>query len=168
MKQDFLEAGLVRNTHALRGEVKFECWLDGDQPLSGVKNLYPAPREENPLELNTVRRQGDLLLVSFCGIDSVEKAQIYKGKTLYVSRSQIDPRGEKVFFADLIGLPLVESESGREYGKISEISSRGAGELLSVRLPSGREAYFPYVKEWVDRIDLEKGVFVHAPEGIFD
>lgn len=98
MKQDFLEAGLVRNTHALRGEVKFECWLDGDQPLSGVKNLYPAPREENPLELNTVRRQGDLLLVSFCGIDSVEKAQIYKGKTLYVSRSQIDPRGEKVFF----------------------------------------------------------------------
>jgi len=168
VKQLFLEAGKVRNTHALRGEVKFECYLSGEKPLKGICRLYLTPKGEKPLELRSVRVQGDVFLVSFDGIDTVEQATLLKGKTLYASREELDPDGKLVFFADLIGLPLIEEGSGTVYGTIREVGSRGAGELFTVALPDGREMYFPVVKEWIVSMDAEKGVFVHAPEGIFE
>ncbi|MBR3836891.1 MAG: 16S rRNA processing protein RimM [Clostridia bacterium] len=168
MKQNFLEAGRVRNTHALRGEVKFECWLDGEKPLSGISHLYLNKTAENPLKVLSARRQGDVFLVLFEGVDTVEKAGLLKGKTLFVSREEADPKGDKVYFADLLGLPLVEEETGETYGVIREVTSRGASELFLVLLPDGREVYFPAVKEFIVKMDAELGVFVHAPKGIFD
>ncbi len=168
MRNLFLEAGKVRNTHALRGEVKFECYLDGEKPLKGIRHLYLTPKGEKPFEIRSVRVQGDVLLVHFDGVDSVEEATLLKGKTMFASREELDPEGKLVFFADLIGLPLIEEGTGNVYGTIRQVGSRGAGELFTVLLPDGREMYFPVVKEWIVSMDAEKGVFVHAPEGIFD
>ena len=168
VKQIFLESGKIRNTHALKGEVKFECWLDGEKPLAKVCFLYPSPKAEKGLKVLSCRRQGDVFLVAFDGIDTVEKASLLKGKTLFVSREEVDPDGKKVFFADLMDLPLVEAESGKVYGKITEVSSRGAGELFTVLLPDGKEMYFPVVKDWIVKMDPDEGALVHAPEGIFD
>lgn len=168
MKQTFLEAGKVRNTHALKGEVKFECWLDGEKPLKGISYLYLSTKEEKKFKVLQARPQGDVFLVLFEGIDTVEKASLLKGKTLYVSREEIDPRGDKIFFADLVGLDLIEEGEGTVYGKILETTNRGGGEMFTVRLADGREAYFPVIKEWIVSMDTEKGVFVHAPLGIFD
>ncbi len=168
MKQLFLEAGKVRNTHALRGEVKFECYLDGVKMLKSIRRLYLSPKGEKELEIRSVRVQGDVFLVLFDGIDTVEAASVLKGKTLYASREELDPDGKLVFFADLIGLPLTEEGTDTVYGTICEVGSRGAGELFTVRMADGREMYFPVVKEWIVSMDAEKGVFVHAPEGIFD
>lgn len=168
MKQMFLEAGKVRNTHALKGEVKFEFWLEGAKPLSQLGRLFLSRDGEGELKIQSVRRQGDVFLVLFSGYDTVEKASLLKGKTLFVSRREADPEGEKVFFADLIGLPLVEEKDGTVYGTVREVTSRGGGELLSVLLPDGREVYFPVVRDFIARMDPEQGVFVHAPRGIFD
>ena len=168
MKKLFLEAGKVRNTHALKGEVKMECYLDGEKPLQKISRLYLSPKGEKELKVISVRRQADVFLVLFEGFDTVEKASLLKGKTLYAAREELDPDGKKVYFADLLGLPLVEEKTGKEYGTIKEVGSRGAGELFTVLLPDGREMYFPVVKEFIVSMDPEQGVFVHAPEGIFD
>lgn len=168
MKQLFLEAGKIRNTHALRGEVKLECWLDGENPLRGLCYFYFSAKGEGKIKIESVRRQGELFLVLFEGYDSVEKASLLKGRVVYASREEIDPEGKKIYFSDLIGLPLIEEKSGKVYGTIREVSSRGGGELFTVCLPDGREMYFPVVKEWIVKMDAEEGVFVHAPEGIFD
>ena len=163
-----MEAGKVRNTHALLGEVKFECWLDGMTDLKRLGHLYPAPSEERGLALAGVRVQGDVFLVRFEGIDTVEKAALLKGKTLYASRKELDPDATRIYYADLLRLPLIEEGTGTVYGTITEVSTHGAGELFTVKLPDGREGYFPAVREWIVRMDPETGVFVHAPEGIFD
>ncbi len=163
-----MEAGKVRNTHALKGEVKFECWLEGDQPLKGLTHLYPAPREEKGLVIKACRKQGDVFLVAFEGIDTVEEATLLKGRSLYASRKEADPDGTKIYFADLLDLPLIEDSTGTVYGTIREITSRGAGELFTVRMADGKEVYFPVVKEWILRMDPSEGVFVKAPEGLFD
>lgn len=168
MKQEFLEAGKVRNTHALRGEVKVEVWLEGEKPLSGISHLYLKKKEENPLKVLSCRRQGDVFLVLFEGIDSVEKATLLKGKTLYASRKEVDPRGDKVFYADLIGLPLKEDGEETVYGTIQEVTCRGASELFLVKRADGSEVYFPAVDEFLVKMDAEEGVFVRAPRGIFD
>ena len=167
MKQAFLEAGKIRNTHALRGAVKMECWLDGEKPLAQVKTLFLSKKGEKPLKVLSARPQGDCFLVTFEGIDSVEAATLLKEKTVYAAREELDPLGEKVFYADLIGLPFME-EDGTSYGEITEVTSRGGGELFLVKLPDGRECYFPAVDAFLVSMDPEAGVKVRAPKGIFD
>ena len=167
MKQAFLEAGKVRNTHALKGEVKFEVYLDDGKVLRPGLALFPAPKAEKPLTLATVRRQGDLYLLGFEGFGDVDAASVLKGRTLYIRREDADPTGKKIFFADLFGLPLVEDRDGRVYGTVKDVTERGAGELLVVSLPDGREGYFPMVKAFIVALDPEKEVRVRAPEGLF-
>lgn len=168
MKREFLEAGKVRNTHALAGEVKAEYWLDGSKPFEGLCHLYLSDKGEKELEIESVRRQGQIALVKFRGVDTVEAASLLKGKVVYAARGEADPRGDKVYFADLVGLPVTEEGDGTVYGTVRAVESRGASELFLVALPDGREAYFPAVKEFVVRCDANEGVFVRAPKGIFD
>lgn len=167
MKQAFLEAGRVRNTHALRGEVKFECYLDDARALRPGTVLFATAKGEKPLTITAVRRQGELFLLSFEGFDSVERAAALKGRTLFADRATADPKGEKIFYADLFGLPLVEDRDGRVYGTVKDVSDRGAGDLLVIALPDGREEYFPMVKDFIVSLDPEKEVRVCAPEGLF-
>ena len=143
MKQAFLEAGRVRNTHALKGEVKFEVWLDDGSALRPGLALFPAPRAEKPLRVAASRKQGDLFLLSFEGIGDVDAASALKGRTLYIRREDADPAGDKIFFADLFGLPLVEDRDGTVYGKVRDVTDRGSGKLRIISLPDGREGYFP-------------------------
>ena len=167
MRQAFLEAGKVRNTHALKGEVKFEVYLDDGRALVPGLVLYPAPKEEKPLTVRAARRQGDLFLLSFEGFDDVDKASLLKGRTLYISRRDADPAGDKIFFADLFGLPLVEAEDGTVYGTVKDVTDRGSGHLLVISLPDGREGFFPMVKDFIVEMDPEKEVRVRAPKGLF-
>jgi len=168
VKQKFIEAGKIRNTHALRGEVKAECWLDEEKGFSALPFLYLSSQPGEKMKLQSVRRQGEVFLLSFEGVDTVEKAALLKGKTVYAAREDLDPEGKKIYFADLIGLPLSDAKSGKAFGKICEVTSRGAGELLVIRMENGEERYFPMVSAWIRRMDPEEGVFVEAPEGLFD
>lgn len=167
MRQAFLEAGKVRNTHALKGEVKFEVWLDDGEPLRPGLSLFPAPRAEKPLKITSSRRQGELFLLGFEGIDDVSRAALLKGRTLYIRREDADPTGEKIFFSDLFDLPLVEDGDGTIYGTVKDVVDRGGGYLLLIALPDGREAYFPMVKDFVVRLDPDREVRVRAPKGLF-
>ena len=167
MRQAYLEAGRVRNTHALKGEVKFEVYLDDGAVLRPGLSLYPAPKPEKALTVRAARRQGDLLLLAFEGYDDVDAASVLKGRTLYIRREDADPSGKKIFFADLFGLPLVEDRDGTVYGTVKDVTERGAGELLVISLPDGREGYFPMVKAFVVSLDPEKEVRVRAPGGLF-
>ncbi|MBP5289260.1 MAG: 16S rRNA processing protein RimM [Clostridia bacterium] len=167
MKQAFLEAGRVRNTHALKGEVKFEVWLDDGDALRPGLVLFPAPREEKPLRVVSSRKQGDLFLLSFEGVGDVDAASALKGRTLYIRRADADPKGDRIFFADLFDLPLVEDRDGTVYGTVRDVTDRGSGHLLVIALPDGREGYFPMVKDFIVKLDPEKEVRVRAPEGLF-
>ena len=167
MRQAFLEAGKVRNTHALKGEVKFEVYLDDGAVLRPGLALYLTPGTEKALTLTAVRRQGDLYRLAFAGYTDVDAAAALKGRTLYIRREDADPVGEKIFFADLFRLPLVEDRDGTVYGTVKDVTDRGAGHLLIISLPDGREGYFPMVKDFIVKLDPDKEVRVRAPEGLF-
>ncbi len=168
MKKTILEAGKIRNVHGLHGEVKAENWLESDEVFANLKRFFLKETGERELKVRSRRRQGDLFLLAFEGLEDVDAVMNLKGKTLYAARDQIDPEGRKIFYADLFGLDLIEKETGERYGKILDVVNRGASDLYVIRKADGTEAYFPAIKEWILEFDLEKGVFVKAPEGLFD
>ena len=75
------------------------------------------------------------------------------------------PEGE-FFIADLIGLPVINADTGKVYGTLTDVIQHGQ-DLYEIETASGTRL-MPAVPEFVREIDLEKGVFVTPIEGIFD
>ena len=90
-----------------------------------------------------------------------------KNKIIYASRDDIELEEGDFFIADLVGLPVIDADSGKEYGKLTDVINTGASDIYVIKTPTG-EAMMPAVDEFVEEIDLDKGIFVKPIEGMFE
>ena len=69
---------------------------------------------------------------------------------------------------DLIGLRAEDAE-GRHLGEVTSVLSAGAHDLYEVRDPDGKTHYIPAVPEFIQRIDLERGLIsIALIEGLWE
>ena len=69
---------------------------------------------------------------------------------------------DEYYWDDLVGL-RAESPAGTQIGELVEIFRAGGNEVYRVVGPSG-ERLVPALRSVVERIDLERGVIVIAPD----
>ncbi len=168
MKEQYLECGKIINTHGVRGAVKIDPWCDSPSDLAELERLYFKNGDVlvcRKLLHASVFKQ--YVLATLEGIDSIEKAALLKNQVVYADRADFHLEEGKHFLADLIGLSVIDAESGRVYGTLREIINRGASDIYVVDTPGG-ECMMPAVKEFVKRVDVDEGIFVTPIEGIFD
>lgn len=169
MKDQYLECGKIINTHGVNGMVKLECYCDTPKVLAKLPCLFF--KKGNGYTGRRVLRASifrSFVLMHLEGVDSLEDAILLKGQTVFALRDDIPlPQGH-YFVADLIGLPLIDADTGRVYGHITEINPSPASDLYTVKTPSGKEVLFPAVKAFVTRTDPTCGVFVRPIPGMFD
>ena len=170
MKQPYLECGKIINTHGVKGTVKLESYCDTPRVLANLSRVFFKTANGNYTErkVRSASVAKGFVLASIEGIDSLEDAVLYKEKTVYALRADIPLREGAYFVADLIGLPVIDAESGRCYGEILSVDAMPSGDMYTVKVPSGKEVLFPAVKEFLSRIDTEKGVYIKPIEGFFD
>ncbi len=165
-KKQYLECALIINTHGVRGDVKLESLCDTPQVLAGLKRVYFLEngeyRETRVLHASVFK---SFVLATLEGIDDMDKAMAVKGKTLYAARGDFKLKKGDFFIVDLIGLEVIDHESGKVYGKVSDVINRGASDIYVVKTESG-ERMMPAVKEFVKNIDVERGIFVKTIPGL--
>ena len=101
------------------------------------------------------------------GITDIDSAAAMKETVVYADREDIPLEEGDFFISDLIGLPVIDVDSGIEYGKISEVFNTGASDIYTVKTEDG-ERMIPAVPEFIIEIDVERGVFVRPIEGMFN
>ena len=94
MKLQFIEAGEIVTTHGVRGEVKVLCWLDDPEMLCEFERCRIGGKE---YKMEQVRVQKTCNLVKLHGVDTMEAAQLMRGKIIELYREDID---DEVIFAD--------------------------------------------------------------------
>lgn len=156
MKNRFLEAGQIVNTHGVRGEVKIVPWADSPAFLAGFETLYLDGGK--PLRVETARVHKSAVLVKFSGVDTVEAAMALKGKTVSIAREDAKLEPGAFFLADLAGL-AVRDEAGNGIGTLTEVLTPPAHNVYVVQGPGG-EHMIPAVPEFVKKVDLDKGEIV--------
>ena len=73
------------------------------------------------------------------------------------------------FVQDLIGLEVVDADSGESYGKITDVSQTGANDVYHITDEKGNVKLIPAIPEVVAETDIEGGVMKITPlEGLFD
>ncbi len=170
MKQ-FIEIGKIINTHGVRGAVKVEPWCDTPSVLAKMKRVYFAPMMSGDSfsELTVLGGsvQKDKVLLTLNGIDTVEAAITLKNTVIYANREDIPIKKGAFLIADLIGLDVIDANSGRLYGKLVDVIQGGSGDIYDIKTENG-SALMPAVKEFVKEIKLDEGIFVTPIKGIFD
>lgn len=114
MKLQFIEAGEIVSTHGVRGEVKVLPWLDCPEMLCEFDRCRIEGKD---YRIEQCRVQKTCNLVKFNGIDTMEAAQLMRGKTVELYRDDIDD--EVIFAAELIGVEVFCE--GEQIGKIVDV-----------------------------------------------
>lgn len=169
MKKEYLECGIVRSPHGVRGILNVESWCDSPRVLAKQKRVYILGRDGSYKEINVISASpaADKVLMGLEGVDSREAAQGYKNTVLYLRREDIPVPKGAMLIADMIGLPVVDFDTGRVYGEISDVRDGVRYKLYTVKTDSG-EVILPGVDEFIKEITEERGLLVRPIPGFFD
>lgn len=168
MKSPYLECGKIVNTHGVKGEMKIEPWCDSPTVFAKLPKVYLKRDGEfvcHKLVRASVFKQ--LVVAGLEGVDDIDQAMLLKGETLYAAREDFRLKKGAYFIADLVGLPVIDDESGITYGTLREVINRGASDIYVIDTENG-ERMMPAVKEFVKRVDAENGIYIRPIEGMFD
>ena len=146
MKLQFVEAGEIVTTHGVRGEVKVLCWLDDPEMLCEFDRCRIGGKEYT---MEQVRVQKTCNLVKLQGIDTMEAAQLMRGKVIELYREDIDD--EVIFAAELAGVEVYAE--GVCIGKIADVLDYPGNAVYVVK---GQHEYMiPAVSQFVLSTDME-------------
>lgn len=167
-KNRFLECGKIVNTHGVQGMVRLESWCDSPRVLASLKRLF-FKRGEVYDEVAVLKAscQKEFVLMALEGVADMDAAAELKETVVFADRQDLKLKPGSFFIADLIGLPVLDADSGAVLGKLTDVVNRGASDLYEVETPVGTRLV-PAVKEFIIRVDPEKGVFIRPIEGLLD
>lgn len=152
MKERYIEVGQIVNTHGIRGEVRIVPWCDSAEFLSGFDTFYI---EGKPVKVLCSRVHKTNLLALLEGCGDVNQAMRLKNKVVSIDREDANlPEGSH-FIADLIGLRVVDADTGQELGRLDEVMSLPANDVYVVR--GAQEYLIPAVSEFIARMDVDAG-----------
>ena len=156
--QKYLEIGKIVTTHGIKGEVKVLPWLDSPEDLCDFDRCSIDGRE---YEIESCRVQKTCNLVKLAGIDTMDAAQLMRGKTIELYREDIDD--EVIFAAELVGMKVYAED--QEIGRIREVLDYPGNAVYVVK--GEYEYMIPAVKAFILDTDMENNVMqVRLIEGM--
>ena len=146
MKLQFIEAGEIVTTHGIKGEVKVLPWLDSPEDLCDFERCRIDGKE---YEIQQCRVQKTCNLVKLSGVDTMEAAQMMRGKVIELYREDIS---DEVIFADeLKGVEVYTN--GEKIGVIKEVLDYPGNSVYVVK--GEYEYMIPAVKQFILSTDME-------------
>ncbi|WP_017727285.1 ribosome maturation factor RimM [Halalkalibacterium ligniniphilum] len=169
----WFKVGKIVNTHGVRGEVRVISTTDFPEERYAVGTtlyLESPNQEKRPLVVSGHRQHKSFDLLRFEGLDSINEVEGFKGCLLMVPEEELQDLEEgEFYYYEIIGC-TVQTDDGRELGKVKEILAPGANDVWVVqRKEGGKDILIPYIDEVVVDINVEnKIITIHAIEGLLE
>ena len=168
--EERLQVGVIASTHGVHGEVKIFPTTDDVRRFKKLKEVILDTGKENRiLEIESVKFFKQFAILKFRGIDTIDEAEKYRRKSLYVTRENaVRLQKDEYFIADLIGVKVLD-EQEQELGTLEDVIETGANDVYQIRLKDGRQLLLPAIKECVLDVDVEAGrMKIHILDGLLE
>lgn len=167
MKKQFLETGKIVGTHGIKGMVRIQPWSDSGEFLTTFDRFYLDSKGNTSIEVKGAQPHGNVVLAKLSGVDTVEQAEQYRGKVIYISRDDVELPEGRYFVDDLIGCTVFDTKDVL-LGTLSDVSQTGANDVWHITR-DGKEYLVPAVAEVIVSVDTDAEIIVLNPmKGIFD
>jgi len=153
MKNEYIEAGKVVNTHGVNGEVKLQPWADSPGFLTGFEHFYI---DGVPVKVLSARVHKGSIIATLEGVDDIDAAIKMKNKVIKVKKDDVQLEEGRHFVADLIGLRAVDAETGETLGIVDDVLALPSNNVYVVK--GEREILVPAVPEFIIETNLENGI----------
>jgi 16S rRNA processing protein RimM len=169
MRKEYFECGRIIAAHGVKGTMKIESWCDSPKILAAQKRIFLAAGDGSYKEARVVSASvsQDIVLMTIEGYDNREIVQGMKNTVLYLKREDIPLAPGAILLADMIGLPVIDANTGITLGTVKDVTDSVASRLIVVETERG-DVLLPDIKEFVKETDVDKGVFVTPIPGFFD
>ncbi len=166
--RNYLPACKIVSTHGVRGEMKALPLCDGAAFLAKFKRLFTSADGAGETRVLGVRAQGNVILLRLDGVTDMDAARAQVGRTYYLAKADAKlPRG-RYFIDDLLGCDVVDADTDRVYGQLTNVDRPAAQDIYTVTDGAGEEHMLPAVPEFVKKIDIDaRKIFVTPIEGMF-
>jgi 16S rRNA processing protein RimM len=170
MKKDFLETGKIVGTHGIRGEVRVQPWADTPDFLCDFDTLYIDTPNKNKekIVIERARVHKNIVIMKIKGINTIEQAEEYRNKILFINREDVEIDDDGWFVADLIGAEVFNLDDGKKLGEIIDVSQTGANDVWHIK--SEEKTYLiPAIPSVVINVDIDNNrVDIKPLKGLLD
>lgn len=170
---EFFRVGIIRHTHALKGEVKVFSTSSDKKKFEKLSTVYISKEENDfkiedsiPLNIESVRYFNDLIILKFKEFNKIEDAEKYVHYNIWIRRDDALVLNDgEYYIADIIGLDCID-DMGHSLGKIVDCMQTGANDVYVIKNEKD-EIYIPAIKDCILNVDFEKNIMkVHLLEGL--
>lgn len=167
MKKKYLETGKIVGTHGIKGMVRVQPWSDSGDFLTKFNNFYLDDGAKK-LEVVKVQPHGNIVLIAFKGITTVETAESLRNKLIFIDRDEVELPDGRYFIDDLLGCTVTDADTNEVLGKITDVSATGANDVWHITR-NNKEYLVPVIEQVVVSVDTDNEEVVIRPlKGIFD
>lgn len=168
MKKQFLDTGKIVGTHGIKGEVRIEPWCDSPEFLAEFSKLYLDDKGNTFLEVKS-RPHKNITLAKIKGVDTIEQAERYRGKVVYINRDDVILDEGVNFVQDLLGLEVKDADNNTTYGKITDVLRTGANDVYEITSKDNKKYLIPVIDDVIVETNVdEEYVIIRPLKGIFD
>ena len=169
-----VKIGIIVGAHGVGGAIRVHPTTDYPERFRGMKTLVAEHPSKPPVTLTV---QGikfhdgkGQVLVTAEGVNDRDAAEDLRGRAITIApHERVDlPEGE--YWVDsLIGLCVIDDDSGEHLGKLEEVMSTGGNDVYIIRAVDGRQKLIPAIEDVIREISPEKGEMrIKVLEGLWD
>ena len=142
-------------------------WCDSPEFLCAFKKLYL--KNGDTVDVTNARVQKNMVILKIKGVNSIEQADVMRNTILYMNRSDIELDEDVFFWQDILNCTVIDADTGKEYGKITDILETGANDVYQITDKDGKNYLIPVIDDVVVSTDIDSEIVTIRPlKGIFD
>lgn len=169
-QEEVFKIGKLGKSHGVKGEVSF---LFDDDIFDRTDAEYLILEVDGilvPFYIEEYRFHGNsTALMKFCDIETQDQARELTGCSVFFPRKLSNNNEREVSWSEIIGYQLVDTQTGNEVGKITNVNDSTLNILFEVMSDAQKEILIPASEDLIQGIDTErKEVKIQLPEGILD
>ena len=167
---EYLSLGKIIDSFGLDGTLKVYSTTD-NQKLRYKKGnklfLYNEQNDERiPVTVVSYRSSGNLDYVKFEEITNPEKGKEYKDFEIHTIKDRNELKVGYYFYSDLLDC-LVVDQNKNVLGKVIKVEEFPAQLTLRVKQENGKDFFVPFVKQFIQSVDIEKKeIHINVIEGM--
>lgn len=173
-KMEKIKIGKIVSAVGLKGEVKIYSYAGSKERYESLARLIvatPGPgRGEKEYAIENVRYQKEMVIVKLAGVGDRNQAEALRESEVFITEDDLEELPADTFYIrDLLGCRVLEAESGRELGTLSDVIQNSAHDLYQVDLTDGRQALIPAVGQFIAAVDpAQREIRVRLIPGLLD
>ena len=151
--------GVVGNAKGLKGNVQINYFAKDLNKFKSYKYFYVGKKKEK-LNIQKHIISGDNFSLKFFDINSREEAESLKNKDLFIEFKQLRKLDDESWYhSEIVGLS-VETMKGNLVGEVKAIYNFGAGDIIEIKLISGKIEMIPFTKDFVQEIKINNKLII--------